>query len=293
MEKEARRKRKLGGGFPPPVVVPPLQLPHLHTIIILHGRGGNGETFRRPLLHHPIPEHDTLRKAFPQAKLVFPTSAYSRAKVFQRIPITQWFDYWPFKVQEADHEPEIEGLVASVTFIHALIQKAVDEVGAPNVVVGGLSQGCAAALISMLLWEGPKISSWFGMCGWLPFRQPMTTATAESENAENDVFDRPAQAQTVGKADRTKAVEWLREELGMANARSILNAGARQTSHLFLGHGSLDDKVPVTEGREAANLLSKLDCNVTWREYQELGHWYSGEILKDIVDFLHRHATVD
>lgn len=52
---------------------------------------------------------------------------------------------------------------------------------------------------------------------------------------------------------------------------------------IFLGHGTEDEKVPLHLASEAAGLLDELKLDVTYREYQGLGHWYSGEMLRDIV----------
>ncbi len=38
--------------------------------------------------------------------------------------------------------------------LHRLLEREVREVGGRNVVLGGLSQGCAAALVAGLLWRG-------------------------------------------------------------------------------------------------------------------------------------------
>jgi predicted esterase len=279
-------KSKGGLTFPQPLVVPPLELPHLQTFIILHGRGSNADSFSRALLKHPIPQHDILGKAFPHAKFVFPTAAFMRAKAFKRIPITQWFDYWPFASTKNQHDPEVDGLKASCDFVHELIQRAIAEVGPSNVVVGGLSQGCAASLISLLLWDGPQLGAYVGMCGWLPFRELMAKAIGQPADAEDDVFEQNPETVTVAENnDTNEGIAWLRAELDTERMSSSW-ASKPQGVPIFLGHGSLDPKVPVTEGREAYGLLGKMGFNVTWREYESLGHWYSGEMLKDLVNFL-------
>ena len=65
-------------------------------------------------------------------------------------------------------ELQIEGLRESTAYIHGLMRMAIEEVGAKNVMLGGLSQGCAAALIALLTWDEEEIRGMFGMCGWLP-----------------------------------------------------------------------------------------------------------------------------
>jgi predicted esterase len=55
---------------------------------------------------------------------------------------------------------------------------------------------------------------------------------------------------------------------------------------LFLGHGVEDDRVYICLGREAASFLKLLGVNVVMKEYGGLGHWYSGDMLNDLVGFV-------
>jgi predicted esterase len=77
----------------------------------------------------------------------------------------------------------------------------------------------------------------------------------------------------------------LREELGLRAVHTPLTPDL-DNMVLFLGHGTLDEKVPVDLGSTARALLTKIGMNVVWREYEELGRWYSAEMLKDVIDFL-------
>lgn len=44
---------------------------------------------------------------------------------------------------------------------------------------------------------------------------------------------------------------------------------------VFLGHGSADPKVAVGLGRRMASVLADgLGVDVTWRAYENFGHWY-------------------
>jgi hypothetical protein len=83
-----------------------------------------------------------------------------------------------------------------------------------------------------------------------------------------------------------RAVEWLREEI-QAPITDTNSAGtALGRTPVFLGHGREDEKVSVILGREAVDCLERLGFEVCWREYQSLGHWYSGQMLRDMVLFL-------
>lgn len=58
-------------------------------------------------------------------------------------------------------------------------------------VLGGLSQGCAAALVATLLWEGGRLGALVGMCGWLPYAARMSEevedALASNGEGEDDM----------------------------------------------------------------------------------------------------------
>jgi predicted esterase len=62
---------------------------------------------------------------------------------------------------------------------------------------------------------------------------------------------------------------------------------------VFLGHGTLDEKVPQAIGRDARDCLGLLGVDVTWRLYGGLGHCYSEEMLGDIIKFLRRNLDTE
>ena len=57
---------------------------------------------------------------------------------------------------------------------------------------------------------------------------------------------------------------------------------------VFLGHGAQDPKVSARLGENMFRMLSEgLGMDVTWKEYQGLGHWYRVEDeIEDILSFL-------
>jgi predicted esterase len=218
-------------------------------------------------MHHPIPEHDTLRKAFPHAKFVFPSAQFLRAKDFDRIPITQWFDL----VGKGKHRDANPGEIgASCQYLFTLMQRAIAEVGAENVIVGGWSQGCAVSLFTMLLWEGPPIAAFVGMSGRLQYKHTFVKEIVAGDGVSDD----PG-----------KAIAWLRAIL-LGRQSSGLSYSPRKLSAVYLGHGAMDKQIAIEQARESSEMLTRLGAEVHFREYGELGHGFNGEMLKDIVEFV-------
>ena len=292
--------------YPDPLIIPPLE-EHKATWIILHGRGSNAHKFGPELLAMKIPVYGSLPQAFPHAKFIFPTASIRRATIYKRSPINQWFDNWSLQTPTEREELQIDGLRETSAFIHDLLRKEIARVGAKNVVIGGLSQGCAGSLISTLLWEGEPLAAVFGMCGWLPFRQHMqdiAKGVGSGEDIEcdtDDPFEQDGEFLscwstiflTLASSDQRvdaaqlspvkQAIRYLRDELELPNLEESL---AFQHTPVFLGHGTEDEKVPVELGREAASCFDALGGIVRWEEYEGLGHWYSADMLADVIKFV-------
>lgn len=303
--------------YPKPVIVEPLRLPHKHTFILLHGRGSNGEKFGLALLETPIASDPpsspsssplptvTLREAFPHARFVFPTAASRRATIYKRALTHQWFNNWKLDPPATDREDlQAPGLRETTTYLHTLLHEEIGLVpgGAKNIVFGGLSQGCAASLTAMLLWEGERLGAVVGMCGWLPFAERLMEQVngAEGDDMPEDESD-PFARDDGGEEGETvlspaaRAVGWLREELGVLSIASP-SATSPATPYIFqkipffLGHGVQDDRVSVVLGQRASECLSGVEGQVCWEEYDPLGHWYSGQMLRDIVRFIRKET---
>jgi predicted esterase len=277
----ARSKKHDPDSYPAPLIIAPLSGAHKQTIIILHGRGSNAEKFGPELLASSIPGYGSLPAAFPDTKFIFPTASFRRATIYKRSRITQWFDNWSLSNPAEREELQIKGLKGSCAFVHEILRAEIDMVGAENVLLGGLSQGCATSLVSLLLWDGPPLKAIFGMCGWLPYQSRLQEIVSGGEGEDDDLFEGAA-GWPVGDSG-LEAVKWLRSELGAQGETEELRF---REIPLFLGHGVEDDRVSVCLGREAASLLRLLGVNVVMKEYGGLGHWYSGDMLSDLVGFV-------
>lgn len=187
-------------------------------------------------------------------------------------------------------------------YIHGLIKDTVDEAGPKNMVMAGLSQGCAAALVTILTWEGEPLAAMFGFCGWLPLRGHMGDVMDSTTNGDHDddknLFGRSMRSDHERDPPK-EGIAWLKEEIDLPTSSSssssaeVAPEGSScaillpfQRTAFFLGHGTEDEKVDVRLKREANACLATLKAAVYWKEYDGLGHWYSGQILGDLTDFL-------
>ena len=312
--------------YPEPLVIPPRKLPHKQTFILLHGRGSCGIQFGPALLDSPIPcptspsertsagnnipspttTMMTIDQAFPHARFVFPTAARRRATIYHRAYTHQWFDNWKLNPRATEREElQAPGLQETSTYIHNLLRAEIATVpgGAANIILGGLSQGCAASLISLLLWEGDPLAAVMGMCGWLPYSTRLLeqmdleapdageTGDTYADN-DSDVFDpfRDADddAEECSLGPDARAMAWLREETEVHTSSQGTGNGdfVFKGVPVFLGHGTEDDRVSVVLGRDASCCLPGLGIDAKWLEYEGLGHWYSGPMLRDLVEFV-------
>jgi predicted esterase len=132
--------------YPEPTIVAPTQ-EHKQTFILLHGRGSTGSKFGPDLLAASVSDSQTLSEAFPHAKFIFPTATRRRAVIYKRALTHQWFDCWHLSEPSKREDLQIDGLRETSAYIHALLREEIELVGPRNVVLWGLSMGCAAALV--------------------------------------------------------------------------------------------------------------------------------------------------
>ncbi|PQE23470.1 acyl- thioesterase protein [Rutstroemia sp. NJR-2017a BBW] len=246
---------------PQPLTIPPSSHPHRQTLIILHGRGSFPEKFAPPLLHTTptttSSSSSNLQTAFPHAKLIFPTASRSRATIYKKSFTHQWFDCW--HLEQYTQRQDL---------------REIEIVGAGNVLLWGMSQGCAASLAAVLAWEGEAFAGVVGMCGWLPFGN---LSDGEDSSEQKACID-----------SRARGVEFFREEIDMQDKKGMVF----QKIPIFLGHGTEDEKVPIELGREAKRVLALLGADVEMKEYAELGHWYSEAMFDDIFRFLRERLNI-
>lgn len=188
MEKHQRKR-----GYPTPFTVNPISPGHTHTFIVLHGRGSNGEKFGRELL-----DSANLSARLPTVKFVFPTTSKRRSTIFKKMPINQWLDNYSLDDPNQKTDLQVDGLMETAQFLRELIDTEAQilsdgssQAGYQKVILGGLSQGCAAGVFTLLGGEfgqsgNKRPGAFFGMSGWLPFERQLNNMTNDKEEKEEE-----------------------------------------------------------------------------------------------------------
>jgi predicted esterase len=287
--------------YPEPYVIAP-STTHTHTIIFLHGRGSNGRRFGSVLAKSPAAaDGQTLPQLFPGLKFVFPTSSKRRAVAFKRMPIHQWFDNYSLDDLSLREDLPIDGLRDTAVYLDRLIEdEARGGIARNRVFLAGLSQGCAAAIYSLLTLPSAhhhvlSMAGFIGMSGYFPFARHVVDllesgqGPATNEVDEDNIFEGSEEPQD----PKERALNFLRENIDLSST-SIERLSTAESARpavlstpVLLGHGELDEKVDCNLGRQMAEVLAALGMNVQLRTYPALGHWYQvPEQLGHVAEFL-------
>ncbi|EZF33617.1 hypothetical protein H101_02828 [Trichophyton interdigitale H6] len=247
---------------------------HTHTVILLHGRSGNGPEFAEELLNSKTSEETTLIAKFPNCRWVFPTSRERWCSAFQR-DLTAWFDVYSLSNTADKQDLQIDGLRESMLYILEVMDQEIDLLGGrlEKVVLGGFSLGMATALWTLLCSAGRfkgKIGAFIGMCGWLPFANEIEDIQFPNEMIPKLLLD------TIRCEEQVQA--------------STAEAEAMLSTPVFLVHGADDTLIDVEVGRRVHRILTGLGMKSGWAEYvgaEKEGHWIKEpEGFDAIVQFL-------
>ncbi|MCJ1292039.1 hypothetical protein MMC34_003589 [Xylographa carneopallida] len=286
-------------------LVYPAKSKHTHTFIFLYGRGDTARNFGPQFLNAEHSSGQALRDLLPGVKFIFPTAKRRRMAASNRCTISQWFDIVSLTDPAQREEVQIQGLRESSTLIHRIITQEMASIPRGNVILGGLSQGCATVLYALLTFDDAArgdgaarsaVGAVVGMSGWLPFRSQIAEIMKESEDGDlgEDPFDRgdePCSATTPSK--EMQAVNFLRENVDLRALPAAETSAALRTP-VFLGHGSADLTVDVALGEGAASTLEALGMDVRWVPYRDFYHWYKEpEEIDDVVAFLQEKVDLE
>ncbi|EAU36003.1 predicted protein [Aspergillus terreus NIH2624] len=282
------------------ITIPPKSPTHTHTLILLHGRGSTGPVFSDPSL-----TTTTLATSLPTTKFIFPTAPIRRSTILRRSRIPQWFDN--YSLDDPNERPELqaEGLADAAAFLRRLVDEEAGLLATMHegdayerVVVGGLSQGCAAA-VTFVLAAGVRLGAFVGMSGWLPLERQIKGVMEDGRGGDEDCGvcfgDEEEEDEEEETSSVLRVVNHLRDVCDMevvGPEREVQATRGLQTP-VFLGHGVEDPKVSVRLGRKMVQVLDALGMDVTWKEYEGLGHWYRvPDEIEDIVAFLRDRVGV-
>jgi predicted esterase len=265
---------------------------HSHTIILLHGLSSNGEKFGKELLETgKTSSGKTLPELLPGARFIFPTAKRRRSSAFGRKKLTQWFDIARLPDPSYRKQTQLQGLSESAAEIRELLRQEVEGAGVPptNIILGGISQGCAMSLSVLLTLEYP-IGGYFGISGYLPFQQDIEDAM-KVENASDHEDDPFATSDDDSKPeDPTLRAFRFERDLLCIDTSQVLSSnanGSASSTPIFMGHGDADEKKPYELGEAAARTLRAAGFEVTWKLYHGLGHWYKiPDEIDDVVEFI-------
>ncbi|KAF0327910.1 phospholipase carboxylesterase [Colletotrichum asianum] len=240
------------------VTIPP-STAHTHTIIFLHGRGDNAQTFSQSLQYFTDSQNRTLAEAFPSVRWVFPQAELSVPVAFPRDKVSQWFDIWNVSDFSEREELQAEGLRDSVPKIREIINREAELVGGryDRIILAGISQGAATSvhtLLNLKLPEGQeRLGAFLGFSCRMPF---------------------PGR----NLAD-TRAILRLEDVAG--DDRLLRN------TPMLLEHCVDDPLVLIKNGRVLRDTLRGFGSQVEWREYQDGGHWFNSPAgTDDVIRFL-------
>ncbi|KAI1821037.1 phospholipase/carboxylesterase [Xylaria intraflava] len=265
---------------------------HSFTVILLHGLSSNGEKFGKELLETGKTSAGmTLPDLLPSARFIFPTAKRRRSSAFGRKKLTQWFDIARLEDPSYRKQTQVQGLAESAAEIRELIRQEIEVAGVPpaNIILGGLSQGCAMSLSVLLSLEYP-LGGCFGMSGYLPFQQDIENIVNKADTSDEE--DNPFAASDEESQPEDPALRAFSFERDLLCIDTPWDATAYQnkmasSTPIFLGHGDADEKKPYELGEAAARTMRAAGYNVEWKLYPGLGHWYRiPDEIDDIVDFI-------
>ncbi|MCJ1351704.1 MAG: hypothetical protein MMC33_001688 [Icmadophila ericetorum] len=143
----------------------PLTLPalgeHTATVIIAHGLGDNGRTWMNLVTEWSWCD------LFPHIKFIFPNAPSLPVTVCSGACIPAWFDIRSYNdLYGGNHDKS--GIGTSRDYLNRLIENEIDNnIPSSRIIVGGFSQGGAAALFTGLA-STHKLAGFFGLSSYLP-----------------------------------------------------------------------------------------------------------------------------
>ncbi|EAS30324.3 uncharacterized protein CIMG_05803 [Coccidioides immitis RS] len=257
--------------FPDLHIVEP-QAPHTHTAIFLHGRGSNGPEFTEDLFSSKTSGGQDLPSLFPSWRWVFPSSGSRWNATFMEHQ-SAWFDIASLADTNRRQDLQIQGLKESSQYVLGVIEREIELLGgrSDNIIFGGLSQGMATALWTLLCSPGRvkgRIGAFVGCCGWIPFTLHIDQAIQ---------LYRSKYASELGTSMCLIMPAFLLGTTGCPPFDSKPEeVKAVLSTPVLLLHGTDDAVVDISLGQQACQLLKEMGMDVKFYEYsgaENEGHW--------------------
>ncbi|CAM1511043.1 Fc.00g085560.m01.CDS01 [Cosmosporella sp. VM-42] len=270
-------KREFGPSF---VLHPPPEQQHTHTIVMLHGRGSDAEEFADEFLSSTLSDGRSLRDAFPGWRWVFPSSRELWSTTFQE-HMPAWFEAYSLTDVTARQDLQVDGIKESVEYIQRVLDEELARLKGQRkrVLLGGISQGCAVAIWTLLCQHRIKLPCAFvGSSTWVPFGDnierilPSLRKGGESE-----------EVRVAGKVEEPVISDQQNLEYDNFVRTMMAPRFSTPQDQLFpnvpamLGHGVDDAYVDVQLGRQAVRILEQAGFIVVRKEYEgaeQEGHWF-------------------
>jgi lysophospholipase-2 len=260
-------------------IVAPL-VEHSNTVIFLHGRDSIASEFASKFLEIQSSDHRTLSEIFPSVKWVFPSSSLRKSARRFGTEISQWFDIWSIKEPWMIKKIQLDGLRESITFILDVIRSEASIVPPERIIIGGISQGAATAILAMLC-GGIRLGGFIGLCSWLPLKDDLRQVSRSL-------------------ATRGYKLQQIRNLLRVPTEDSSImpltdlypGAELAFATPIFLSHSEDDDVLPIENGMSSRYVLEELGLAVKFKVYEDGKHWINEPRgVDDIVSFLKRRST--
>lgn len=285
-------------------IIAPRAESHTHTVIFLHGREDFGSDLAQYFFDSKSSDGRSLADIYPSVRWVFPTATlrYSAQRDFEfsnssfaealkgEEIISQWFDVWDITVPEDKEYLMIPGLQESIAQILEIIREQAQEIPLERIVLGGISQGCATAVLALLS-SGMDLGGFIGWCSWLPFQKKVECLPKESRRSKDDLAQHIRDILQMPTEENTK-MDYSMEDL--EETLTSLTLSTTQTSSLtrtpvFLAHSRDDEMVPFTQGEGLKQTIEFLGYDVIWKGYEGGGHWIHAEHgVDDMASFLEK-----
>ncbi|KAF7879445.1 hypothetical protein EAF04_000641 [Stromatinia cepivora] len=245
---------------------------HTHTVIFIHGREDFGSDLAQFFFDSKSSDGCSLAEIFPTIRWIFPTAKirYSAKRDFEFgnfslrdfVSISRWFDVWDIKEPEYKEELMIPGLQESMEQISEIIEEEAKIISMDKIILGGISQGCAAAILTLLTY-GLNMGGFIGLSSWLPFRKNI-----ESLDTIFQVSKIDSNADNLDKSLSPLSIQ-------------------RKTPILFT-HSKNDETVPFAHGEALRETIKRQEYDVVWKEYDDGTHWINPDHgVDDISAFIH------